>query len=112
LIELIPSWLGTIDNKKTRSDYKRALTLLSRHFVVAEEITWDKARLYLRSFQETEGLSSATVRKWVSGYVNFWEHYDKDSSVWKNHKLSKARTIAKWLKTVAHEPRQKNRKTD
>ena len=94
-IELAPSWLQSLDNKKTRSDYKRAIMLLSKNFVATEEVTWDKARAYLRYIQEEENVSGATVRKWVSGYVSFWNFYDKDTAVWKNHKISKAKTIDK-----------------
>ena len=68
---------------------------MSQNFVATEEVTWDKARAYLRYIQEEENVSGATVRKWVSGYVSFWNFYDKDTVVWKNHKISKAKTIDK-----------------
>ena len=95
LIDLTPAWLETLENKKTRADYRRGMDILSKQFAATEEITWDKARAYLRLVEATRNVSGATIRKWVSGYINFWEHYEKDVSVWRNHKLQKTRTIAK-----------------
>jgi hypothetical protein len=93
--QLAPTWIKSIENKKTQYDYKRAITLLGRNFVAAEEITWEKARAYLRHIQEETSVSDATIRKWVSGYVSFWNFYDKDPAVWRNLRLSKAHTIDK-----------------
>ena len=85
--ELTPHWLETIENKRTRSDYRRGMDVLSTSFAAVEEISWDKARTFLRAAQQAQGVSSATVRKWVSGYINFWSCFDKDAAVWRNHRF-------------------------
>lgn len=93
--ELLPGWLASIENKKTRSDYRRTIEVLSQSFVATEELSWEKARAFIRSVQEEQNVSSATLRKWISGYINFWDFYDRDTGVWRNHKLKRSRTIAK-----------------
>jgi len=89
--DLTPNWLASIENKKTRVDYRRGIEVLSKHFAATEEITWEKARAFLREVQQSEEVSGATLRKWLTAYTNFWDFYDRDTAVWKNHKLSSKR---------------------
>ena len=91
-VELTPSWLESLENKKTRLDYRRGMEVLSKYFVAAEEITWEKARAFLREAQSTEKVSGVTVKKWLSAYTNFWDFYDRDTAVWKNHKIKQTKT--------------------
>ncbi len=93
--ELVPHWLETIETNTTRLDYRRAMDVLMQSFTVIEELSWEKCKIFLRNVGDKHGVSSATVQKWKSAYVNFWECFDKDPSIWKNHKLPKSRTIAK-----------------
>ncbi len=93
--QLTDPWLRSITNSKTRYGYDRGLKLLSKHFAAAEEVTWEKARAFIRFIQEKENVSNSTIRKWVSAYRSFWDYYDKDTSVWRNHKIPRTRVLPK-----------------
>jgi integrase len=88
-------WLKTFEHKRTKLDYKRAIDLLASEFAAVEELDWDKARAYLRYIKEKESVSTATVRKWISAYINFWEFFDRDGSIWRGHKLKTDKTAPK-----------------
>lgn len=100
LLELMPAWLETLENKKTRSDYRRGLELLAQTFVTTEEVTWDRARAFLKAVQDSEKVTSQTVHKWMSAYRNFWLFAGKKPDVWEKHRLARTPTIRKrpWTK--------------
>ena len=93
--ELTPHWLKTIQTPATRNDYRRAMDVLMQSFTVVEELDWDKCKIFLRNLGSEQDVSSATVQKWKSAYINFWECFDKDPSIWRNHKLPKTNPILK-----------------
>lgn len=92
---VVPYWLKTIQNKRTRSDYKKALERLSTVFVCVEEVDYQKASSYLKSAPKRFGLSKATIQKDQSAFVSLWKELDREYSVWKNHSIPKTsdRTI-------------------
>ena len=96
-IELVKSdWLETIENKKTRSDYRRGLEVLQKRFVTIEEITHSKADHFFEWAKQNEKVRNPTIRKWKGGYVNLWHFLKKDPSIWGEHRLSKdAQNVSK-----------------
>ena len=47
IAEVLPVWLDTIANKKTRSDYRRAVEVLAQRFTTLEEVDRRKAKQFL-----------------------------------------------------------------
>ena len=47
IVEVLPVWLETIGNKKTRSDYRRAVEVLAQRFTTLEELDRRKAKQFL-----------------------------------------------------------------
>jgi integrase len=88
IAEVLPVWLDTIGNKKTRSDYRRAVEVLAQRFTTLEEVDRRKARQFLEWAKRENQITNPTLRKWMSGYKNLWEYADKDISVWRDQKLS------------------------
>lgn len=43
IAEFKDEWLLTIERKRTRTDYNRAVTVLQKHYAVMEELDWEKA---------------------------------------------------------------------
>ena len=86
-VDFVPDWLETIENKKTRSDYRRAFDLLMKEYVAVEELNWDKCKVFLRDRIRIDKKSRATVDKWKGAYINFWDWLDKDTNLWRAHKL-------------------------
>ena len=93
-------WLNTISNNKTRSDYSRAIQLLMEEFAVVEELTWEKAKAFLRKVKEEKSVSVPTVRKWKSAYINLWRWLDERPDVWTNHTFQKEVKVSRqeWTK--------------
>ncbi|MFP6756416.1 MAG: hypothetical protein VCB60_11935, partial [Alphaproteobacteria bacterium] len=91
--ELVPHWLESVENKKTRSDYRRAFDLLMKEYVAAEELDWEKCKVFLRDRIRLDGKSRATVQKWRGAYVKFWDYLDLDTHLWKEHKLPETEEI-------------------
>jgi len=92
-VDFVPDWLKTIENKKTRSDYRRAFDLLMNKYVAVEELDWDKCKVFLRDRIRIDKKSRATVDKWKGAYINFWDSLDKDTNLWRNHKLPETEVI-------------------
>jgi hypothetical protein len=88
ITEVLPSWLETISNKRTRSDYRRGVEVLSERFATIEEIDRKKAKYFLAWAKREKNVVNPTVKKWMSGYKNLWEYVDKDKAVWRDHKLT------------------------
>jgi site-specific recombinase XerD len=88
IAEVLPVWLETIGNKKTRSDYRRAVEVLSKRFTTLEEVDRRKAKQFLDWAKREYQITNPTLRKWMSGYKNLWEYTDKDKAVWRDQKLS------------------------
>ena len=88
IAEVLPVWLETIGNKKTRSDYRRAVEVLVPRFTTLEEVDRRKAKQFLEWAKRENQITNPTLRKWMSGYKNLWEYADKDISVWNDQKLS------------------------
>ena len=88
IAEVLPVWLETIGNKKTRSDYRRAVEVLSKRFTTLEELDRRKAKQFLDWAKREYQITNPTIRKWMSGYKNLWEYADKDKAVWRDQKLS------------------------
>ena len=88
IAEVLPVWLETIGNKKTRSDYRRAVEVLVQRFTTLEEVDRRKAKQFLEWAKRENQITNPTLRKWMSGYKNLWEYADKDISVWNDQKLS------------------------
>ena len=88
IAEVLPVWLETIANKKTRSDYRRAVEVLAQRFTTLEEVDRRKAKQFLEWAKRENQITNPTLRKWRSGYKNLWEYADKDISVWRDQKLS------------------------
>ena len=88
IAEVLPVWLETIGNKKTRSDYRRAVEVLAQRFTTLEEVDRRKAKQFLEWAKRENQITNPTLRKWMSGYKNLWEYADKDISVWNDQKLS------------------------
>ncbi len=88
IAEVLPVWLDTIANKKTRSDYRRAVGVLAQRFTTLEEVDRRKAKRFLEWAKRENQITNPTLRKWVSGYKNLWEYADKDKAVWRDQKLS------------------------
>jgi len=88
IAEVLPVWLETIANKKTRSDYRRAVEVLAQRFTTLEEVDRRKAKQFLEWAKRENQITNPTLRKWMSGYKNLWEYADKDISVWRDQKLS------------------------
>jgi len=88
IAEVLPVWLKTIGNKKTRSDYRRAVEVLSKRFTTLEELDRRKAKQFLDWAKREYQITNPTLRKWMSGYKNLWEYADKDKAVWRDQKLS------------------------
>jgi hypothetical protein len=88
IAEVLPVWLETIGNKKTRSDYRRAVDVLAQRFTTLEELDRRKAKQFLEWAKRENKITNPTLRKWMSGYKNLWEYVDKDISVWRDQKLS------------------------
>ena len=79
-----PSWMAPYpSNRKTRSDYRRAVEVLSRHFTVAEELDRSKCGNFLMHIGEREGVGDETIKKWRSAYLSFWKCMGKDNSIWR-----------------------------
>ena len=85
---MLPSWLETISNKRTRSDYRRGVEVLSERFATIEEIDRKKAKYFLAWAKREKNVVNPTVKKWMSGYKNLWVYVDKDKAVWRDHKLT------------------------
>lgn len=92
---VVPYWLTTIHNERTRSDYKKALERLATVFVCAEEVDYQKAASYLKSAPARFELSKATIQKDQSAFIHLWKELNLEYSVWKNHSIPKTadRTI-------------------
>jgi len=88
IAEVLPVWLETIGNKKTRSDYRRAGEVLAQQFTTLEEVDRRKAKQFLEWSKRENQITNPTLRKWMSGYKNLWEYADKNISVWRDQKLS------------------------
>ena len=63
LKERLHKWLPSIENRKTRSDYRRAVEVLSRHFAIAEELDRSRCDNFLMQIGEQEGVGGKTVKK-------------------------------------------------
>ena len=59
----VGDWLETIERKRFRCDYKRAVEVLMKYFKAAEEVDWDKTERFLNNIGEREGVGQATVMK-------------------------------------------------
>lgn len=81
-------FLARVTNKATRADYRRALSVLEKHFATIEEVDWGKADLFLQKITVEENVSAATVNKWKSGYVSLWKWLRKSSVCWQGHKVA------------------------
>ena len=88
IVEVLPVWLETIGNKKTRSDYRRAVEVLAKRFTTLEEVDRRRAKQFLDWAKRENQITNPTLRKWISGYKNLWEYADKDKAVWRDQKLS------------------------
>ena len=88
IVEVLPVWLDTIGNKKTRSDYRRAVEVLAQRFTTLEDVDRRKAKQFLEWAKRENQITNPTLRKWMSGYKNLWEYADKDKAVWRDQKLS------------------------
>ena len=96
IAEFKDEWLLTIERERTRIDYRRAITVLQKHFAVMEELDWEKADRFLKTIGKLEHVTTPTVKKWRGAYVNFWDWAGKNTSVWKDHtNLPKSRKIVK-----------------
>lgn len=87
LNEVLPHWLETIENKRTRADYRRGVEVLQKRFVTIEEIDRLKAKHFLLRAKKEEEVSNPTIQKWISGYKNLWDYADKEKAIWNNQKL-------------------------
>jgi len=87
LNEVVPHWLETIENKRTRADYRRGVEVLQKRFVTIEEIDRVKAKHFLLRAKKEEEVSNPTIQKWMSGYKNLWDYADKEKAIWNNQKL-------------------------
>ena len=85
--KVLPLWLESIDNKKTRSDYRKGLERLMTQHAVAEEITWKKANHYLKTAPKKFGLSKATIQKDKTAILNLWGFLELEPQIWQNHKI-------------------------
>jgi site-specific recombinase XerD len=85
--KVVPLWLESLDNKKTRSDYRKGLERLMTQYAVAEEITWKKADHYLKAAPKKFGLSKATIQKDKTAILNLWGFLELEPQVWQNHKI-------------------------
>ena len=56
---VVPYWLKTIPNERTRADYRKALERLATVFSCAEEVDYQKAASYLKGASERFGLAKA-----------------------------------------------------
>jgi integrase len=81
----VGDWLETIERKRSRCDYKRAVEVLMKHFKAAEEVEWDKAERFLNNIGEREGVGQATVMKWKSAYIHLWKYLGIKTDVWRDH---------------------------
>ena len=96
IAEFKDEWLLTIERKRTRTDYCRAITVLQKHFAVMEELDWEKADRFLKTIGKLEHVKTPTVQKWRGAYVNCWNWAGKDPKVWQDHRnLPKHRKMAK-----------------
>ena len=87
---VMPLWLTTIENKKTRSDYRKAVARLSTKIATAEEITSHQlASAYLKQAPRIFNLSHATVSKDQTAIIHLWKYLGLDFSIWKNHSIPK-----------------------
>lgn len=91
--DFVPAWLETLTNKGTRADYRRAFDILMKEYVAAEELNWDKCKVFLRNKIRIDKKSKATVQKWRSAYISFWEYLDKNPNLWRGHKLPDTKVI-------------------
>ena len=83
----VPDWLETIENRKTRSDYRRAFELLQKEYVAVEELNWEKCKTFLRDRIRKDKKARPTVQKWNGAYIKFWDYLDLDTALWRNHTL-------------------------
>ena len=69
-------------------------------FAVVEELTWEKAKAFLRKVKEEKSVSVPTVRKWKSAYINLWRWLDERPDVWTNHTFQKEVKVSRqeWTK--------------
>jgi len=96
--ELKDLWLDSIENPRTRTDYRHALEILMEYFSCVEELDWEKCDRFLKTIGAKKNVQSATVEKWMSAYYNFWNWAGKSTDVWRNHKIpqSKKQILLPW----------------
>ena len=92
---VVPYWLKTIPNERTRADYRKALERLATVFSCAEEVDYQKAASYLKGASERFGLAKATIQKDQTAFIHLWKELNLEFSVWMHHSIPKtpARSI-------------------
>ena len=69
---------------------RRAMQVLMKDFTCLEEMTWEKAAIFLEEVGKREGVSKATVSRWKGNYSNFWRYLKKNSkAIWSGHTIPK-----------------------
>ena len=66
---------------------KRAMKVLMKDFSCLEELTWEKAAVFLKQVGQREGVGHKTVMRWKGNYSNFWKYLHKNPSLWTGHDI-------------------------
>ena len=96
-------WLADVPNPRTRDDFRRALDVLMESFDNVEQVTYEKAEMFLRNVGKRKGVSTPTVRKWQTAYINLWSWCGVKTGVWRLHRIPKTGEKLKVLSFTGEE---------